>query len=483
MSKILLINPNKWGRGITHIWIASHSGILKKNNHRVKLFDCSFFLQWSNFENEYNTDNRQYKPSNYNKVINYNEKNIYQELNNLVSDFQPDIIFWSALSSHIHGEGEYVNIENGYNLIKNIDNFKGILVTGGLQATASPQKVLEQMNKINYLIMGESEIILNQLANRIEQKKPINDLNGICYFEKNHFIKNERQEIISDLDQISPYDYSIFPDENFLRPYNGDLVNAVDFELSRGCIYSCAYCVETVIQDYYGFNEKSKNGAIKNAKSYLRNKSAKTAYEEISKLYYNHKITLFRCQDTNFLTIDRKMLNELAILIEKSNLKIKLYIETRPEGINDKSIELLKRLKVDGVGMGVELSSEEFREDELNRFASQSKTIEAFKLLKEANIKRTSYNVIGFPGQNEESIKSTIEFNKLLNPDNITVAFYSPYQGTDVQKKGSGLGLFNDKQLNVDGQLRSTTKDTKISIEILEYYKKNFNNLVRSNIV
>ena len=177
------------------------------------------------------------------------------------------------------------------------------------------------------------------------------------------------------------------------------------------------------------------------------------------------------------------MLNELAILIEKSNLKIKLYIETRPEGINDKSIELLKKLKVDGVGMGVELSSEEFREDELNRFASQSKTIEAFKLLKEANIKRTSYNVIGFPGQNEESIKSTIEFNKLLNPDNITVAFYSPYQGTDVQKKGSGLGLFNDKQLNVDGQLRSTTKDTKISIEILEYYKKNFNNLVRSNIV
>ena len=22
---VLLINPNKWGRGITHIWIASHS--------------------------------------------------------------------------------------------------------------------------------------------------------------------------------------------------------------------------------------------------------------------------------------------------------------------------------------------------------------------------------------------------------------------------------------------------------------------------
>ena len=30
MAKILFINPNKWGRGITPIWVASHSGLLKK---------------------------------------------------------------------------------------------------------------------------------------------------------------------------------------------------------------------------------------------------------------------------------------------------------------------------------------------------------------------------------------------------------------------------------------------------------------------
>ena len=37
--------------------------------------------------------------------------------------------------------------------------------------------------------------------------------------------------------------------------------------------------------------------------------------------------------------------------------------------MNEKSIELLKNLKVDGVGMGVELADEEFREEELNRFS------------------------------------------------------------------------------------------------------------------
>ena len=56
-----------------------------------------------------------------------------------------------------------------------------------------------------------------------------------------------------------------------------------------------------------------------------------------------------------------------------------MYIETRPEGINQKSIDLMKKLNIDGIGMGIELADEGFRESSLNRFASQSKTIEAFK--------------------------------------------------------------------------------------------------------
>ena len=214
------------------------------------------------------------------------------------------------------------------------------------------------------------------------------------------------------------------------------LLRALTMKCLRGCIYSCNYCVETIIQKYYGFEETSpKTGAIKNFKSYLRHKSSKTIFDEFNYLNKVKNIELIRCQDTNFLTNDRSVLTELSELINKSDLDIKIYIETRPEGINEKSIELLKKLKVDGVGMGIELADNTFREDELNRFADQEKTINAFKLLKENNIKRTAYNIIGLPNQDENSILKTIEFNKILNPDNITVAYYSPYYGTKSQKK------------------------------------------------
>ena len=58
MAKILLINPNKWGRGITHIWIATPSSILKKKKHKVDLFDSTFYKDWTDDEIEFCHFNR-----------------------------------------------------------------------------------------------------------------------------------------------------------------------------------------------------------------------------------------------------------------------------------------------------------------------------------------------------------------------------------------------------------------------------------------
>lgn len=483
MAKILLINPNKWGRGITHIWIASHSGILKRNKHQVELFDASFYTNWSLDEVKIQTNNKMYKKTNYKNFLKFNDSDILKELQKKINKFKPDFIFWSAISSHIHGEGEYVNIQNGYDLLKSLNTKSAILLTGGLQATSAAEIILKRMPKINYLIRGESELVLLEILNKYDNSnfEVLKNINGICFIEKRKFFQNPKQKIISDLDQLSPYDYDIFDDQVFIRPYNGEVIRGVDYEMSRGCIYSCNYCVETIIQKYYGFEEASpKTGAINNFKSYLRHKSADTIFSEFIYLNKIKKIELIRCQDTNFLTNDRNVLSELAELINESNLDIKLYIETRPEGINEKSIELLKKLKVDGVGMGVELSDGDFREDELNRFANQKKTIYAFKLLKENKIKRTAYNIIGLPNQDEKSILQTIEFNKILNPDNITVAYYSPYYGTKSQKRGNELGLFEEYESDVDSALRSKTKaKNMLTISCLNYYKEKFVSLVR----
>ena len=480
MAKILIINPNKWGRGITHLWIASHSSLLKKNNQKVEFFDCTFYEQWSLNEIKEQQKSKIYKKSEYEKNIKYNPNDIYEELQKTVNKFQPDIIFWSSISSHIHAEGEYVNIQNGHELINRI-NTDAIKITGGLQATADPELVLKELKGIDYLIGGETENVLIEVCKFFDSKKDLKAIAGMSYIENNKFFSNKKQEIIKNLDLLCPYDYDIFDEQVFLRPYNGEIIKAVDYEMSRGCIYSCSYCVETIIQNYYEFKDRSnKSGAIKNFKNYLRSKSASKIYEELEYLSKKKGIKLIRCQDTNFLTNDRKILEELASMMEKKKLDIFLYIETRPEGINDSSISLLKRLKVDGIGMGVELSDEVFREDYLNRFADQKKTIDAFDLLKKNKIKRTAYNIIGLPYQNENSILETIKLNKRLDPNNITVSYYSPYYGTKSQKDSFKSGDFEEYERDVDNAFRTKSKSKLLKKETLEYYKKNFIDLVRS---
>ena len=66
----------------------------------------------------------------------------------------------------------------------------------------------------------------------------------------------------------------------------------------------------------------------------------------------------------------------------------------------------------------------------------------------------------------------------MLNPDNVTVAYYSPYTGTNEQIKSVEVGDFENNVENVDGQLRSLSKSSELSIEKLNYYKRNFVNLV-----
>ena len=408
---------------------------------------------------------------------------ILDDLQETINNYKPEFIFWSAISSHIHGEGEYVNIQYGHSLLNSIKT-DAIKVTGGLQVTGNSEKVFKHFKNVDYFIQGESEFVLLNLIDKLNAGDDLNKVSGLMYKNDNgKVVINKNQSIISNLDLIPPYDYSIFDEQVFFRPYNGKVVRAVDYELSRGCIYACEYCVETVIQSYYGFEEIIPGtGTIMNAKKYLRHKSAKRIFKEMNTLYNDFGVQLFRCQDTNFLTIDQPSLQDLAELIHESKMNMMLYIETRPEGINQKSLELLKKLKVDGVGMGVELSTQDFREEKLRRYANQEKIINAFKLLKENNIKRTAYNIIGLPEQDEKSILDTIRLNQELDPDNITVAFYSPYIGTSQQKKANELGYFDDYEYHVDSALRSLSKHSLVDIKTLSFYKKNFIEFVKNGI-
>ena len=235
MAKILLINPNKWGRGVTSIWIASHSALLKEHGHEVGLFDATFYSKWTVDEVSYNTNNEQYQSTDYHNYVTFKRSSVFDDLQKKIDDFNPDIIFWSAISSHINGEGEYVNIQYGYELVEDLKT-SAWLVTGGLQATASPQEIMKNFPKIKCIVQGYSEVSLLEIASLVGDSLSLFDLPGVAVRKGSNVIVGPQKQLAPNLSYLPPYDYSIFDDQVFWRPYNGEVVRAIDYEASRGSV-------------------------------------------------------------------------------------------------------------------------------------------------------------------------------------------------------------------------------------------------------
>ena len=65
---------------------------------------------------------------------------------------------------------------------------------------------------------------------------------------------------------------------------------------------------------------------------------------------------------------------------------------------------------------------------------------------------------------------------------NITVAFYSPFIGTNLQRSSANDGLFDRYAYNIDSQLRSLSAEGEEKVDMLGFYKRNFVKLVRDGL-
>ena len=126
------------------------------------------------------------------------------------------------------------------------------------------------------------------------------------------------------------------------------------------------------------------------------------------------------------------------------------------------------------------MSDDSFRKGTLNRHVNQDKILKAFSLLANHGIKRTAYNIIGLPNQTESSIIDTLKINIKLNPSVSSVAYYSAYKGTNLGKNAKNL--FSKFPENMDAQLRSRAIDGKLSQKVLDFYKSNFNYLIKNKL-
>ncbi len=184
IKKILLINAKRRKCNSTspHLGLAMLSGVLKRNGHEVLVIDYQF---------------RHDAPS----------------IEKFVDDFHPDIIGLTLYTA---------TMKESNDIIDKISKFDIPLMVGGPHATLYSED-LSMDNRINYIVMGESENAIVEILNNAKVE------------DKPRLIRSS----LPDLEELPYPDFTSF--------FQFQEISSYPILTSRGCPYNCSFCAVHLI--------------------------------------------------------------------------------------------------------------------------------------------------------------------------------------------------------------------------------------------
>ncbi len=351
---------------------------------------------------------------------------------------------------------------------KELGDNKPLIIIGGQHPSIVPELVLEEIG-IDAVVIGEGELVMIDILNCIEQGMDITNVKNCGYKKGGLIIKNPVSDLIKNLDDLPFPKWDIF-NEKHRRQYSVDgsqtEVKIVNIETSRGCPYSCGFCMNSHYKELYRGHGK-----------YFREKSADRIVSEA--IFAKNKLGINYIQfvDDNFLVFEKR-LKELSVLYSE-NVKLPFSIQASADKINSTSISLLKNMGVDMIAIGVECGNEAYREKILGKKITDKQIIEAIRLLKDNKICAMAYYMVGLPFETENHIEETIVFNEYIQPDICIVSSFYPFPGTllyaDIADKGK---LDVDVDFGSDFFLRTGSHFGSLSEDQFNKIKNRFTNSV-----
>ncbi len=412
MSRVLFVYPNKEGYPIIPLGISVLSGILKNSGHTVDLFDITFMVS-ERFDHNAREKTRLVEKVDVKKYWGVGDTvNIEEEFKKKLISFKPHLIAFSIV------ENNYLCAKNLFRLSKEIT--KAPVIVGGLFPTIESRFFIED-NNVDIVCVGEGEYAIEELAKRMDSGKDISDIPNLIVKNNGEMKKNNFSKYY-DWEPPIFQDWEIFDKRHLLKPFMGKIFRTGFFEISRGCPFSCSYCINRLSQDIFKYLGR-----------YNREKPVKSAIEEICHMKVRYELELVFFNDENFLTMKKERLNEFCQKY-KELVDLPFFIMTRADSLLDEErVGLLKEAGCVTVGIGVESGNEEIRRKLLNKNIPNAVYEKAFENCHKYNIRTTANVMIGLPFETEQNILESASFCRKLNTKSVSLAIFAPYHGTELR--------------------------------------------------
>ena len=337
---------------------------------------------------------KKYVEANSDLKIEIYETNINNQVFNIIKDIyelNPDKIIFST---YIWNK-EYV-VEIVRELKKVLPNVEIIL--GGPEVSYKWEKFMANMPEVDALLLGEGEkVILNFLTKK--DKKAL----GVVYRENGEIIFNGIEPIIENLD-IVPFPYEDWELE--------DRTKIFYYESSRGCPFSCSYCLSSIDKTvrYYSLDRVKKD----------------------LKRFLDSPIKLLKFVDRTFNLKKERYMEIWKFLLENYREGITFHFEINANIFDDETLDFLEKVP------------KGYFQFEIGVQSINPETMVAIKrnniLDKLAhNVRRISRNIhlhldliAGLPYETYDIFKNSFNYVYNLKPEMIQLGFLKLLKGTQM---------------------------------------------------
>lgn len=337
---------------------------------------------------------KKYVEANSDLKIEIYETNINNQVFNIIKDIyelNPDKIIFST---YIWNK-EYV-VEIVKELKKVLPNVEIIL--GGPEVSYKWEKFMQGMPEVDALLLGEGEkVILNFLTKK--DKKAF----GVVYRENGEIIFNGIESIIENLD-IVPFPYEDWELE--------DRTKIFYYESSRGCPFSCSYCLSSIDKTvrYYSLDRVKKD----------------------LKRFLDSPIKLLKFVDRTFNLKKERYMEIWKFLLENYREGITFHFEINANIFDDETLDFLEKVP------------KGYFQFEIGVQSINPETMVAIKrnniLDKLAhNVRRISRNIhlhldliAGLPYETYDIFKDSFNYVYNLKPEMIQLGFLKLLKGTQM---------------------------------------------------
>jgi radical SAM superfamily enzyme YgiQ (UPF0313 family) len=292
-----MIYPNQWATGNKPIGIATLAAVLKKAGHPFGLFDFTEFDMGKGIGDRIIGERSlEFRPvSNPERLPRRQPATVQEVLEKLIQEvdsFKPDMIGLSALSD---------DYPLGLVALRYLRrHFSTPTIVGGVHASVDPAGIIQE-SCVDMVCVGEGEGAIADIGERMDQGEDLSSIPNLWVKTSDGVVKNPVRPLIEDLDSLPYPDWDIYPEVAFYKPFDGRVYKYGDVEMSRGCPYTCSYCINVELQEVY----RGKG-------SYHREKSVARVIEEIRWFKERYGIEFIRFWDETFLLMSLGRLEALA---------------------------------------------------------------------------------------------------------------------------------------------------------------------------